>query len=124
LKYLPKGVGAVLSFEVHGEDSAAQAANGQAVVDALQLHSLVANVGDVRSLAIHPASTTHRQLAPEDQKAAGVKPGMVRLSVGIEHLDDIIADLQQALDSVAQSAPQPVSAAAAPAALATGAPTR
>ena len=123
-KYLPHGVGAVLSFEVHGEDAAAQAANGQAVVDALQLHSLVANVGDVRSLAIHPASTTHRQLTPEDQKAAGVKPGMVRLSVGIEHLDDILADLRQALDAVGQNAPQPATEAAAPAGAAAGASAR
>lgn len=123
-KYLPDGVGAVLAFEVHGEDAAAQAASGQAVVDALQLHSLVANVGDVRSLAIHPASTTHRQLSPADQKAGGVKPGMVRLSVGIEHLDDIVADLQQALDAVAQSAPHPAPAAAAPAESEAGAPAR
>ncbi len=99
-KYLPQGVGAVLSFEVRGEGAEAQAAAGQAVVDALQLHSLVANVGDVRSLAIHPASTTHRQLTAEEQRAAGVKPGLVRLSVGIEHIDDIIADLRQALDSL------------------------
>lgn len=91
-KYLPKGVGAVLSFEVYGG-----AAAGQAVVDALQLHSLVANVGDVRSLAIHPASTTHRQLSADEQHRAGVKPGLVRLSVGLEHIDDIIADLDQAL---------------------------
>lgn len=99
-KYLPQGVGAVLSFEVRAEGAEAQAAAGQAVVDALQLHSLVANVGDVRSLAIHPASTTHRQLTVEEQRAAGVKPGLVRLSVGIEHIDDIIADLRQALDSL------------------------
>ncbi|MDR5711209.1 bifunctional o-acetylhomoserine/o-acetylserine sulfhydrylase [Nesterenkonia flava] len=91
-RYLPKGVGSVLAFEVDGGASA-----GQAVVDALQLHSLVANVGDVRSLAIHPASTTHRQLAESEQRAAGVTPGLVRLSVGIEHIDDILADLDQAL---------------------------
>ncbi|NDK32094.1 O-acetylhomoserine aminocarboxypropyltransferase/cysteine synthase family protein [Nesterenkonia haasae] len=95
-KYLPKGVGAVLSFEVHGGAEA-----GQALVDALELHSLVANVGDVRSLAIHPASTTHRQLSEADQRAAGVKPGLVRLSVGLEHIDDILADLDQALAKLA-----------------------
>ncbi len=95
-KYLPKGVGAVLSFEVHGGAEA-----GQALVDALELHSLVANVGDVRSLAIHPASTTHRQLSEVDQRAAGVKPGLVRLSVGLEHIDDILADLDQALAKLA-----------------------
>ncbi|RJN32843.1 O-acetylhomoserine aminocarboxypropyltransferase/cysteine synthase family protein [Nesterenkonia natronophila] len=95
-KYLPKGVGAVLAFEVHGGAEA-----GQALVDALELHSLVANVGDVRSLAIHPASTTHRQLNDADQRAAGVKPGLVRLSVGLEHIDDILADLDQGLATTA-----------------------
>ncbi|WP_150462206.1 O-acetylhomoserine aminocarboxypropyltransferase/cysteine synthase family protein [Nesterenkonia ebinurensis] len=95
--YLPKGVGAVLSFELHERDPEKAVAKGQELVDTLKLHSLVANVGDVRSLAIHPASTTHRQLSPEDQRAAGVKPGLVRLSVGLEHIDDIIADLDQAL---------------------------
>lgn len=96
---LPKGVGSVLAFEVDGGVPA-----GQAVVDALELHSLVANVGDVRSLAIHPASTTHRQLTEEEQRAAGVVPGLVRLSVGLEHIDDIIADLQQALDQAVPAA--------------------
>ncbi|MDR8018228.1 O-acetylhomoserine aminocarboxypropyltransferase/cysteine synthase family protein [Nesterenkonia aerolata] len=91
-RYLPRGVGSVLAFEVRGGAEA-----GQRLVDALQLHSLVANVGDVRSLAIHPASTTHSQLSEEDQRAAGVSPGMVRLSVGLEHIDDILADLDQAL---------------------------
>lgn len=103
-KYLPLGVGAVLSFEVTGSADRSPAEAGQAVVDALQLHSLVANVGDVRSLAIHPASTTHRQLNESEQRAAGVKPGLVRLSVGIEHIDDIIADLKQALDLQLQNA--------------------
>ncbi len=96
-KYLPKGIGAVLSFELHENDPEQAVAKGQALVDALKLHSLVANVGDVRSLAIHPASTTHRQLSQAEQRAAGVKPGLVRLSVGLEHIDDIIADLDQAL---------------------------
>ncbi|MDO5492396.1 MAG: PLP-dependent transferase [Nesterenkonia sp.] len=91
-RYLPRGAGSVLAFEVHGGAEA-----GRALVDALELHSLVANVGDVRSLAIHPASTTHSQLSEEDQRAAGVSPGMVRLSVGLEHIDDILADLDQAL---------------------------
>lgn len=95
-KYLPKGVGSVLAFEVEGG-----AEVGQAVVDGLQLHSLVANVGDVRSLAIHPGSTTHRQLTEEEQAAAGVVPGLVRLSVGLEHIDDILADLDQALAAAA-----------------------
>ncbi|WP_120003737.1 O-acetylhomoserine aminocarboxypropyltransferase/cysteine synthase family protein [Nesterenkonia muleiensis] len=100
-KYLPQGIGAVLSFEVYGSTAEAQAEAGRQLVDALELHSLVANVGDVRSLVIHPASTTHRQLSPEDQRAAGVKPGLVRLSVGLEHIDDILADLEQGLSRIA-----------------------
>ncbi|MGJ9424576.1 O-acetylhomoserine aminocarboxypropyltransferase/cysteine synthase family protein [Nesterenkonia halotolerans] len=102
-KYLPRGTGAVLAFELAGgaDDDATQARAGQTLVDALELHSLVANVGDVRSLAIHPASTTHRQLSPAEQHAAGVKPGLVRLSVGLEHIDDIIADLAKGLEKAA-----------------------
>lgn len=88
-KYAPRGGGAVLAFEIEGGKKA-----GQAFVDALELHSLVANLGDVRSLAIHPATTTHSQLGPEAQAAAGVTPGLVRLAVGIEHIDDILADLE------------------------------
>ena len=71
----------------------------RAFVDALELHSLVANLGDVRSLVAHPSSTTHSQLTPEEKKAAGVGPGTVRLSVGLEHVDDIIADLQKGFDA-------------------------
>ena len=70
---------------------------GARFIDALKLFYHVANIGDARSLAIHPASTTHSQLSPADQLASGVTPGYVRLSVGIEHIDDIIADLDQAL---------------------------
>ncbi len=88
-KYAPKGSGSVLAFEIAGGKAA-----GQAFVDALELHSLVANIGDVRSLAIHPATTTHSQLTEEEQATAGVTPGLVRLSVGIEHIDDILADLE------------------------------
>jgi O-acetylhomoserine (thiol)-lyase len=88
-KYAPRGPGAVLAFEIKGGVDA-----GRRFVDALQLHSHVANIGDVRSLVIHPASTTHSQLSPEEQLAAGVTPGLVRLSVGIEHIDDILADLE------------------------------
>ena len=87
-KYLPRGAGAVLAFELAG---GAQA--GKAFVDGLELHSNLANIGDVRSLVIHPASTTHSQLTPEEQALSGVTPGLVRLSVGREHLDDILADL-------------------------------
>jgi O-acetylhomoserine (thiol)-lyase len=88
-KYAPKGTGAVLAFEIEGGVEA-----GKRFVEALELHSHVANIGDVRSLVIHPASTTHSQLSEEEQLAAGVTPGLVRLSVGIEHLDDILADLE------------------------------
>lgn len=88
-KYAPKGVGAVLSFELKGGVEA-----GKAFVNSLQLFSHVANIGDVRSLVIHPASTTHSQLTPEQQLSAGVTPGLVRLSVGLEHIDDIRADLE------------------------------
>jgi O-acetylhomoserine (thiol)-lyase len=88
-KYAPRGPGAVLAFEIKGGVDA-----GRRFVDALQLHSHVANIGDVRSLVIHPASTTHSQLSPEEQLATGVTPGLVRLAVGIEHLDDILADLE------------------------------
>ncbi len=87
-KYAPRGAGGVLAFEVAGGLEA-----GQRFVEGLSLHSHVANIGDVRSLVIHPASTTHRQLSPQAQAAAGVTPGLVRLSVGLEHLDDILADL-------------------------------
>jgi len=89
-KLAPKGTGAVLAFELAGGIDA-----GKAFVNALTLHSHVANIGDVRSLVIHPASTTHAQLTPEEQLATGVTPGLVRLAVGIEGIDDILADLTQ-----------------------------
>jgi O-acetylhomoserine (thiol)-lyase len=88
-KYAPLGAGAVLAFEIAGGIEA-----GKRFVNALELHSHVANIGDVRSLVIHPASTTHSQLTAEEQAATGVTPGLVRLSVGIEHIDDILADLE------------------------------
>jgi O-acetylhomoserine (thiol)-lyase len=88
-KLAPKGTGAVLSFELAGGVDA-----GQAFVNALKLHSHVANIGDVRSLVIHPASTTHAQLSAAEQLSAGVSPGLVRLAVGIEGIDDILADLE------------------------------
>jgi O-acetylhomoserine (thiol)-lyase len=88
-KYAPSGTGAVLAFEIEGGVEA-----GKRFVDALELHSHVANIGDVRSLVIHPASTTHSQLTPEEQQATGVTPGLVRLSVGIEGIEDILADLE------------------------------
>ncbi len=87
-KYAPLGAGAVLAFEIAGGKAA-----GQRFVEALTLHSHVANIGDVRSLAIHPASTTHSQGGDEDRRSAGVTDGLVRLAVGIETIDDILADL-------------------------------
>ncbi|MBC7441968.1 MAG: bifunctional o-acetylhomoserine/o-acetylserine sulfhydrylase [Ramlibacter sp.] len=91
-KYAPQGVGAVLSFELTGGVDA-----GRALVDNLELFSHLANIGDVRSLVIHPASTTHAQLTPEQQLTAGVTPGLVRLSVGIENIADLKADLELGL---------------------------
>ncbi|MBC7639765.1 MAG: bifunctional o-acetylhomoserine/o-acetylserine sulfhydrylase [Rhodoferax sp.] len=88
-KYAPRGAGAVLAFEIEGGREA-----GQRFVEALVLHSHVANIGDVRSLVIHPASTTHSQLSDAEQLASGVTPGLVRLAVGLEHIDDILADLE------------------------------
>jgi O-acetylhomoserine (thiol)-lyase len=88
-KYAPRGCGAVLSFEIKGGVNA-----GRALVDGVSMFSHVANIGDVRSLIIHPASTTHSQLTPEQQLTSGVTPGLVRLSVGLEHIDDIIGDLE------------------------------
>jgi O-acetylhomoserine (thiol)-lyase len=88
-KYLPKGHGAIVAFGIKGGLVA-----GQKFVDSLELHSHVANVGDVRSLAIHPATTTHQQLAADEQETTGVTPDLVRLSVGIESIADILADLE------------------------------
>lgn len=88
-KYSPHGVGAVLSFELKGGVDA-----GRALVENLELFSHLANIGDVRSLVIHPASTTHSQLTPEQQLTSGVTPGLVRLSVGIENIDDLKTDLE------------------------------
>jgi len=88
-KYAPKGSGAVLSFELKGGIEA-----GKKFVESLKLFSHVANIGDVRSLVIHPATTTHSQLSPEEQLSAGVTPGLVRLSLGLENIEDIKADLE------------------------------
>ena len=94
-KYLPKGAGAVLNFGIRGEKEKASQ-----FIDSLQLVSHLANLGDAKTLAIHPASTTHEQLSAEEQVAAGVAPNQVRISVGIEHIDDIKADLEQAFQKV------------------------
>ncbi|PZQ92122.1 MAG: bifunctional o-acetylhomoserine/o-acetylserine sulfhydrylase [Leifsonia xyli] len=96
-KYAPQGVGAVLSFELKGGVDA-----GRALVENVSLFSHLANIGDVRSLIIHPASTTHSQLTPEQQLTTGVTPGLVRLSVGLEHVDDLTADLQAGFDAAKQ----------------------
>jgi O-acetylhomoserine (thiol)-lyase len=94
-KYLPKGAGGVLSFEVKGDkDSATK------VVDSLKMVSHLANVGDAKTLIIQPAATTHSQLSEEAQLAAGVNPSALRVSVGLEHIDDIVADFAQALDQI------------------------
>ncbi|MGX4712383.1 bifunctional o-acetylhomoserine/o-acetylserine sulfhydrylase, partial [Rhodococcus ruber] len=90
----PRGTGAIVTFELAGGVDA-----GKKFVNALTLHSHVANIGDVRSLVIHPASTTHSQLTAAEQLAAGVTPGQVRLAVGIEHIDDILADLTTGLEA-------------------------
>lgn len=95
-KYAPLGTSGVLAFEIAGGLEA-----GRRFVEALKLHSHVANIGDVRSLVIHPASTTHSQLTPEEQHQAGVTPGLVRLSVGIEALSDILADLELGFQAAA-----------------------
>ena len=92
-KYLKKGYGGVLSFKVKGGKERADA-----LVDNLKLISHLANVGDAKTLIIHPSSTTHEQLSLEDQKSSGVEPGLLRLSVGIEHIDDILRDLNQAIN--------------------------
>ncbi|MGD0753122.1 MAG: PLP-dependent transferase, partial [Anaerolineales bacterium] len=91
-KYFPKGPGAILGFGIQGGASA-----GRKFIESLQLFSHLANVGDARSLAIHPATTTHSQLTEEQQISAGVTPDFIRLSIGIEDIDDILWDLNQAL---------------------------
>jgi O-acetylhomoserine (thiol)-lyase len=94
-KYFPKGPGAVLTFKLKGAPE-----DADKLIDSVQLLSHLANVGDAKSLIIHPAATTHEQLSPEAQRASGVEPGLLRISVGIENIDDIKADLQQALDKI------------------------
>ena len=91
-KYFPKGAGAVLTFKLKGVPE-----NADKLINSTRLFSHLANVGDAKSLIIHPASTTHEQLSPDEQRSTGVVPGLVRLSVGIENIDDIIADLEQAI---------------------------
>ncbi len=92
VKYLKNGFGGMIAFGIKGGLTA-----GKKFIDSLQLISHLANVGDAKSLAIHPASTTHSQLSPEQLRQCGIEEGMIRLSIGIEHVDDIIADIDQAL---------------------------
>jgi len=91
-KYLPKGAGAILGFGIKGGADA-----GRRFIESLQLVSHLANIGDAKTLAIHPATTTHQQLSEKEQLATGVTPDFIRLSIGIEHIDDILADIEQAL---------------------------
>jgi O-acetylhomoserine (thiol)-lyase len=99
-KYLADGCGAVFGFGIKGETPDEQQANGIKLINNVKLLSHLANVGDSKSLIIHPSSTTHQQLAPEEQVSTGVTPDFVRLSVGTEDVNDIIGDLKQALDAV------------------------
>jgi O-acetylhomoserine (thiol)-lyase len=92
-RYLPRGAGGILTFGVKGGATA-----GVRFIEAVQFLSHLANVGDAKTLVIHPASTTHRQLSEDEQLAAGVTPEMIRLSIGLETLDDILWDIDQALD--------------------------
>ncbi len=92
-KYLPKGAGAIIGFGIKGGLEA-----GKKFINSLELISHLANIGDAKTLAIHPATTTHQQLSPAEQLATGVTPDFIRLSIGLEHIDDIIADIEQALN--------------------------
>jgi O-acetylhomoserine (thiol)-lyase len=94
-RYFPKGAGAIIGFGIQGGVVA-----GKRFIEALELVSHLANIGDARTLAIHPASTTHQQLSPHEQLATGVTPDFIRLSIGLEHVDDIIADIEQALKKI------------------------
>ncbi|MGI4744083.1 MAG: O-acetylhomoserine aminocarboxypropyltransferase/cysteine synthase family protein [Janthinobacterium lividum] len=100
-KYLKRGFGGVLSFTLHGSKDTASA-----VIDNLKLISHLANVGDAKTLIIQPSATTHQQLSEQEQLASGVTPTLLRISVGIEHIDDILADLEQALVAASAAAPQ------------------
>jgi O-acetylhomoserine (thiol)-lyase len=98
-KYLPKGPGAVFAFDLKpGAGDAREA--GRKFIESLQIFSHLANVGDARSLVIHPASTTHQQLSDEELRLGGVSPTMIRLSIGLETLEDLLWDLDQALSAV------------------------
>ena len=93
--YFPNGAGSIFTFEIKGG-----AEEAKAFIDKLEIFSLLANVADVKSLVIHPASTTHSQLSEEELLASGITPSTVRLSIGTEHIDDIIADLEHGFEAV------------------------
>ena len=93
--YFPNGAGSIFTFELKGTEEQAKR-----FTESLKLFSLLANVADVKSLVIHPASTTHSQLDEEELLACGIRPTTIRLSIGTEHIDDILADLEQAFDAV------------------------
>lgn len=99
-KYLPNGCGAIMGFGIKGATDTQQRDNGRKLINNVKLFSHLANVGDSKSLIIHPSTTTHQQLSVEEQKASGVTPDFIRLSIGTEDSSDIIADLKQALESV------------------------
>ena len=99
-KYLPDGCGAILGFGIRGATESAQRENGRTLINKVKLFSHLANVGDSKSLIIHPNTTTHQQLTVEEQKSTGVTPDFVRLSIGTEDVRDLIDDLKQALDQV------------------------
>jgi O-acetylhomoserine (thiol)-lyase len=101
-KYLPRGAGAIFTFGIRGGREA-----GKRFIESVQLFSHLANVGDAKSLVIHPASTTHQQLSDEELQAAGIGPELVRLSIGIEDVEDIIWDLDQALARSQAAEPAP-----------------
>lgn len=94
-KYFPNGAGSIFTFEINGGEKEAKK-----FIDSLQIFSILANVADVKSLVIHPATTTHSQLSPEELEEQNIKPNTIRLSIGTEHIDDIIADLSQAFDKI------------------------
>jgi len=101
-KYLPKGASGLLSFGIKGGDQGVKAA-GEKFIDSATFMSHLANIGDAKTLVIHPASTTHRQMDEADQAKAGVTPDMIRVSVGLETLDDILWDIDQSLHAAAQA---------------------
>ena len=94
-KYFPNGGGSIFTFEIKGDDRKAKD-----FIDNLEIFSLLANVADVKSLVIHPASTTHSQLSAEELEEQGIKPNTIRLSIGTENIDDIIEDLEEAFKAV------------------------